>query len=229
MMNQQPLCVLTVVVAALVSLAVPGFANTPDSQGLVPRVTVGQVLQYDETDRLSGAVKHAHHKVLTFRIINASDSALTFQRVVAGKPPQTVTVDFSRPTPDEGSANFFFPRGFVDGAPAEFVAGASWHTRIREESSLGQPGTAQFEVVSLDRTSGRLTIRGSLKGEGDSTDTAPGDTEPSKFHTTTSRTVTVVLINGIIDTYTVTGDDKQSANGSTPIAVHVELAYRRVK
>ena len=228
-MNHQPLCVLTVVVAALASFAVPGSANTPDSQGLVPRVAAGQVLQYDETDRLSGAVKHTHHQIVTFRILNASDSALTFERVIAGKPTKAFTIDFSRPTSDERSANFFFPRGFADGAPTEFVAGTSWHTRIPEESSLGQPGTAQFEVVALDRNSGRLTIRGSLKGEGESTDTVPGDTAPAKFRTTTNRKLTVVLTNGIIDTYTVTGDDKQSTNGSTPIAVHIEMAYRRVK
>ena len=220
---------LAIATALFPSAAVPVLGSPEDGSALMPRVTAGQVLRYDETDRLSGAIKHAHHQVITFRVLDASDTAITFERAATGKAPRTFTVDFTRATPGEDSANFFFPRGFLDGAPSALATGVSWQTPIREESSLGQPGIARFEVVSLDRTSGRLTIRGALKGEGENADTTPGDTSPTKFRTTTDRTVTVVLTNGIIDTYTVIGDDKQSANGSTPISVHVEMAYHRVK
>lgn len=204
-------------------------ADSDDGAVLVPHVTSGQVLQYDETDRLSGAIKHSHHQVVTFRVIDVSPGALTFERTASGKAASTVTVDFARVAEDQNAANFFFPRGFLDGAPTALTVGSSWQARLREESSLGSPGTARFEVVSVDRAAGRVTIRGALKGQGDSTDTTPGDTSPTKFHTATDRTVTVVLTNGVIDTYTVVGDDKQSANGSDPISVHVEMAYRRVK
>jgi hypothetical protein len=228
-MASGPLHVLAIAAALSGFFALPAFAIVDDGAALVPRVAAGQVLRYDETDRLSGAIKHAHHQLVTFRILNASDTSLTFERTATGKPSRTFTVDFTRAAADENSANFFFPRGFLDGAPGTLATGASWQTRMREESSLGQPGTARFEIVALDRGSGRLTIRGSLRGEGETTDTSPGDTAPTKFRTTTDRTVTVVLTNGIIDSYTVSGDDKQSANGSTPISVHVEMAYRRVK
>ncbi len=228
-MKQNTLRVLALVTALSPALAAPVLGTSQDSAALMPRVAAGQVLQYEETDRLSGAIKHAHHQVVTFRILDAAETSLTFERAASGKPPRTFTVDFTRTTSDQNSANFFFPRGFLDGAPSTLATGVSWRARIHDESSLGQPGTARFEIVSFDRSSERLTIRGSLKGEGESTDTMPGDTAPAKFRTTSNRTVTVVLTNGIIDTYTVSGDDKQSANGSTPISVHVEMAYRRVK
>jgi hypothetical protein len=221
--------VLALAAALAPTTVAPASGNAADTVALMPRVAVGQVLRYDESDRLSGAIKHTHHQVVTFRILDAADTTLTFERVAGTKPPRTLTVDFTRPSADENSANFFFPRNFLDGAPSSLAPGTSWQARIRSESSLGQPGTARFEVISLDRGAGQLTIRGSLKGEGETTDTAPGETAPTKYRTATNRTVTVVLTNGIIDTYTVSGDDKQSANGSTPIAVHIDMAYRRVK
>ena len=200
---------------------------------LVPAVHADETFRYNALDRLSGAVVHTHSEQVVYRILSAKDGDVSFQREIPGKGKSVFERDASGnlavgPNGKSGIA-FFVPRQLLGDPPNPLVVGQSWQVRLARETSLGSPGTASLTVASIDQSSKHVVLRASMLGEGDESQMAPGDMTPTRFHTVSKRQATIELTNGIVDSFVVTGDDKQSANGSTPISVHVELSVKRAR
>jgi hypothetical protein len=223
--------------AALAFVAVGGSsapAATPVLDALlVPSVHSDDTFRYRAVDRLTGAVVHTHTEEIVYRVLSAKDGDVSFQREIAGKGKAVFERDASGnltagPNGKTGIA-FFVPRQLLGDPPNPLAVGQSWQVRLARETPLGSPGTASLSVAGIDPASKHVVLRASMLGEGDESQITPGDMTPTRFHTVSKRQATIELSNGIVDSFVVTGDDKQSANGSTPISVHVELSVKRAR
>jgi|GEM_PF-6575703 len=212
---------------------VSATTSPPLDPVLVPAVHADDTLRYEELDRLSGSVHHTHREQITYRVISAQNGVLSFQRDIAGKGKMKLERDAAGNLAFGGTAKsgiaFFVPRQFLGDAPSPLSAGQTWQVRIPMETALGSPGTATVSVVSLDASTRHVVLKASLRGEGDVKDMTPGDNTATLFHTSTNRQASIELSNGIIDSFVVAGDDKQSANQATPINVHIEISVKRAK
>ncbi len=227
----------TFAIAAAVAVPASVSATPPPPPALdailVPAVHADDLLRYDEVDRLTGAVKHTHREKITYRVVSAQNGVLSFQRDIAGKGKMALERDAAGNLAFGGTAKsgvaFFMPRQFLGDPPSPLAAGQTWQVRIPMETALGSPGTATVSVVSLDAGTRHVVLKASLRGEGDVKDMTPGDNTATLFHTSTNRQASIELSNGIIDSFVVAGDDKQSANQATPINVHIEISVKRAK
>jgi hypothetical protein len=219
--------VFTLTVAGAVSAA----TSSPLDPLLVPAVHADETIRYSEEDRLTGAVKHTHAEAITYHVMSNENGILRFQRDISGKGKVVFERDPSGGV--DGGAKpgvvFFLPRQLLGDPPSPLAVGQTWQVRLPVETSLGSPGTASMSVVSIDQSTRHVVLHASLRGEGDSKNMTPGDNTPTTFHTLTNRQATIELSNGIIDSYVVAGDDRQSANGSTPANVHIEIRLKRAK
>ena len=191
------------------------------------------MFRYNEIDRLTGAVRHSHSEQIVYRIKTSQAGTVSFQRDIPGKG----TAVFER----DASGNlalgenmkpriaFFLPRQFFGRLPSALTVGQKWQVRLPQETVFGSPGTAAMSVTAVDQQARHIVLHAALRGEGDVSQMAPGDNAPTRFHTTTNRQAVIELTNGIIDSFVVSGDDKQSADGSTPINVHIEISVKRTK
>ncbi|MEA2720442.1 MAG: hypothetical protein QOJ39_2306 [Candidatus Eremiobacteraeota bacterium] len=200
---------------------------------LVPNVHPDETFRYNALDRLSGGVVHSQSRQIVYRVLSAKDGGVSFRREIPGKGNVVLERDASGnltvgPNGKPGIA-FFVPRQFLGDPPNPLAPGQTWQVRLDRETALGSPGTASLSVVSIDPATRHVVLRATMLGEGDENQMTPGDTSPTRFHTVSKRHATIELTNGIVDSFVATGDDKQSANGSTPISVHVELSVKRTK
>lgn len=199
----------------------------------VPAVHAADTLRYAETDRLTGAIKHTHTNTTTYRVVSFQNGVLNYERVIVGKGK----TDFQRdPLGNVNSGQgakpgipFFVPRQLLGDAPNPVAVGQSWQVPLTTETSLGFPGVATVSVASIDQSTEHIVLHVTMRGEGDVSDMTPADNTPIRFHTVTNRHATIDVSNGIIESYVIAGEDKQSANQSDPISVHVEIAMKRIR
>jgi hypothetical protein len=199
----------------------------------VPAVHADETFRYSEVDRLTGAIRHTHTNTTMYRVISNQNGVLSYEREIAGKGKTEFQRDsLGNVNSGQGAKSgvpFFVPRQFLGDAPNPVAVGQSWQVRMPVETSLGFPGTATVSVASIDPAAKHIVLRVSMRGEGDVSDMTPADNTPTRFHTVTNRRATLEISNGIVDSYAVVGDDKQSANQSDPINVHIELTMKRIK
>jgi hypothetical protein len=208
---------------------IAGASPTPLDPLLIPTTQTNETFRYHLEERLSGAVKHVHSEAITYRVLSSESGTLRFEREISGKGKGTFTRDPSGALDGRLALSFFLPRQILGDPPTPLAVGQTWQVRLPMETFLGSPGTATLSVVSLDAATRHVVLHVALRGEGDARDTTPVDTTPTTFHTTTNRRGTIELTNGIVDSSLIAGDDRQSANQSTPITVHIELSAKRAK
>ncbi len=209
-------------------------ATTPALDPIfVPAVHADDTLRYSGNDRLSGAIKHTHTSTTTYHIISNQNGVLSYERDISGKGKAEFQRDaLGNVTSGQGAGSgvpFFVPRQLLGDAPNPVAAGQTWQVRLPVQTPLGFPGTATVSAVSVDQATKHVVLHVTLRGEGDVSDMTPLDNTPTRFHTVTNRHATIEVSNGIVDSFAVAGDDKQSANGSEPITVHIELTSKRIK
>jgi hypothetical protein len=209
--------------------AVAGASPVPLDPLFVPVTQPNDTFRYHLEERLSGAVKHIHSEAISYRVISSESGTVRFEREIAGKGKGTFTRDASGALEGRPALSFFLPRQIIGDPPTPLSVGQTWQVRLPMETFLGSPGIATMSVVSLDPLAHHVVLHVALRGEGEARDTTPVDTTPTTFHTTTNRRGTIELTNGIVDSSVIAGDDKQSANQSTPITVHIELSAKRSK
>lgn len=225
---------LGIAIAATIMVSGRASALSPPLDALlIPVVHPDETFRYSAVDRLSGSVVHSHTQQVVYRVLSSQGGTINFQREILGRGKSVLERDASGNLAagdiTKPAMAFFVPRQFLGDPPSPLAVGQTWPARLSSETALGSPGTASVSVVSIDQASRHVVLQETLHGEGDASQITPGDNTPTRFHTVTNRHARIELSNGIVDSFVVSGEDKQSANGSTPINVHVELSMKRSK